>query len=130
MYKIQKIPEGFKLTFSGFMTADEVTKWFNDSKRALTTAPQSFGIFVDMRTLNPLPTDAQAILQEGQKLYKTKGMKRSVVILAGAIQTMQFRRIAKETGIDKWERYIDASKSAGWEKKGLAWISKGVEPGR
>jgi hypothetical protein len=43
-------------------------------------------------------------------------MDRSVVILANSVTTMQFRRIAQETGIYQWERYIDASKVTNWEE--------------
>jgi hypothetical protein len=81
-----------------------------------------------MRNLKPLPPDAQASMEEGQKLYKQKGMERSVVILNSASLTMQFKRIAKETGIYEWERYVDASKTADWEKVGLDWVKKGVDP--
>ncbi|OEU57610.1 MAG: hypothetical protein BA871_10695 [Desulfuromonadales bacterium C00003096] len=67
-------------------------------------------------------------MQDGQKLYKEKGMVRSVVILDNVITKMQFRRIGKETGIYEWERYIDASSVADWEKIGIDWLSKGIDP--
>jgi len=52
-----------------------------------------------MRTLQPLPADAQTLMRDGQKLYKEKGMVRSVVILDNVITYMQFLRIGKEMGI-------------------------------
>jgi len=85
-------------------------------------------VFVDMRTLKPLPPDAQPIMVAGQQLYKEKGMQRSVVILADAVTTMQFRRLAKESGIYAWERYLDASSNADWKKVGEAWLTQGVDP--
>jgi len=42
--------------------------------------------------------------------------------------TMQFRRIAKDTGVSRHERYVDASKHVDWEKIALAWILDGVDP--
>jgi hypothetical protein len=75
----------------------------------LATAKGGFGVFVDMRTLKPLPEDAQKVMEEGQKLFKQKGMTRSVVIVTGALTKMQFKRIAQETGIYEWERYIDSA---------------------
>ena len=128
MYNIQKIREGFRLTFSGTIEAPEMKKWVEDSKKALMAAPPKFGVFVDMRDFKPLKPDSQAVMEEGQKMYKMKGMTRSVVILASAIQTIQFKRIAKETGIYEWERYIDCTKTANWEKVGLDWIDKGIDP--
>jgi hypothetical protein len=128
MYKIEKKDYGYKLTFGGFIQPDEMKTWVDESKKALATAPAKFGIFVDMRELKPLSKDAQEHMQEGQKLYKAKGMARSVVILANAITKMQFQRIGKETGIYEWERYIDISSSPDWERIAVDWISKGIDP--
>jgi hypothetical protein len=50
------------------------------------------------------------------------------VILENAVITLQFRRLAKETGIYNWERYIDASKHKDWEKIGLDWVERGIDP--
>ena len=54
-------------------------------------------------------------------------MERSVVILDNVITTMQFKRIAQETGIYQWERYIDASSTGNWQKAGEDWIVKGID---
>jgi len=63
-------------------------RWADESKQRLTSAPDNFGVFVDMIHLKPLPPDAQEILTEGQKLYKEKGMVRSVVIVNSTILKM------------------------------------------
>lgn len=128
MYKIEKKDFGYKLAFGEFIHAEEMKQWVEESEIALQTAPKEFGVFVDMRTLKPLPTEAQVHMQKGQKLYKQKGMIRSVVILASPVTLMQFKRIAKETGIYEWERYIDASFSDDWEKVGLDWIINKIDP--
>lgn len=128
MYKIEKKEFGYKLTFGGFILKEEMKNWLMESKEILETQTETFQIFVDMRTLKPLPAESQEFMQEGQKLYKQKGMERSVVILNDKITTMQFIRIAKETGIYKWERYIDASSNYNWELKGLAWLQNSVDP--
>ncbi len=128
MYKIDRTGYGFKLTFSDFIQADEMKKWVGEATTVLAGAPAKFGIFVDMRELKPLPPEAQAEMQVGQKLFKEKGMERSVVIVNSGITKMQFQRIAKETGIYNWERYIDASSVSNWEQIGVDWISRGVDP--
>ena len=128
MYKIEKKAYGYKLLFDGFIYADEMKLWADESKKILVDAPREFGTFVDMRGLKPLPVDAQAHMQEGQELYKEKGMVRSVVIVANAITKYQFKRIGKETGIYKWERYVDASSITDWESVGMNWITKGIDP--
>ena len=82
-----------------------------------------------MRTLKPLPQDAHLYMQKGQKLYKEKGMKKSVIILLNsAITKLQFQKIAKETGIYEWERYIDASSVSDWEKVGINWLINDIDP--
>ena len=128
MYNIEKKEYGFKLTFGDFIKAEEMKQWVDTSKKVLLGAPSGFGVFVDMRTLKPLPSDAQKPMEEGQKLYKQKGMTRSVVILNSATTTSQFQRLAKESGIYAWERYIDASKKSDWENVGIDWLKNGKDP--
>jgi DUF971 family protein len=128
MFKIEKNDFGYRLTFSDFIKEDEMKQWLEESRSTLINSSGSFGVFVDMRTLKPLTPEAQVHMQEGQKLYKQKGMVRSVVILNNPIIKMQFQRIGKETGIYEWERYIDASSKPNWEQVGIDWISKGVDP--
>ncbi|MFY0688699.1 MAG: hypothetical protein JXQ90_16110 [Cyclobacteriaceae bacterium] len=128
MYNIETKNFGVKLTFSGFIQADEMNNWVEDSKKVLPSLGTNFGVFVDLRDLKPLPVDAQAAMEEGQKMYKQAGMLRSVVVLANPITTMQFKRIAKETGIYEWERYIDASAVSNWEQLAQDWIVSGKDP--
>lgn len=128
MYEIEKKEYGYKLTLSGSIEAGEMIAWFLESKQILASAPENFGVFVDMRNLIPLDDDAQVHMKEGQKLYRHMGMFRSVVIVENVITTMQFRRIAMETCIYDCERYIDATSVFNWEQVGLDWIVEGVEP--
>jgi hypothetical protein len=128
MYKIEKKAFGVFLYFEGFIQAAEMGKWVAESKSFAGSLGSSFGVFVDMRNLKPLPPDSQEVMQEGQKLFKEKGMVRSVVVLDNAITTLQFKRIAKETGIYQWERYIDASQNANWQKVGEDWLISGTDP--
>jgi hypothetical protein len=129
MYKIEKQPYGYKLTFSGFIQVDEMKAWVNDTKTALSGQQvKDFGVFVDMRNLKPLPEDAKAAMVAGQMLFQMKGMARSVVILNTPIIAMQFQRLAKESGIYKWERYLDVQTVKDYEKVGINWIVKSIDP--
>lgn len=128
MYKIEVTDYGVKLTFDGFIKQAEMSQWVTESENIVKTLSPGFGVFVDMRGLKPLPQDAEAEMQKGQKLYKECGMTRSVVILANATTTMQFKRIAKETGIYEWERYINASKVDDWEQQGIKWLTDAEDP--
>ena len=122
MYKIEKADFGVKLTFGGFIRAEEMQQWLDESIQFLEDIEAPYGVFVDMRTLKPLPADSQKPMFEGQQFYKQKGMNRSVVILANAITTLQFRRIARQTGIAEWERYINANQQPNFEELGLRWL--------
>ena len=128
MYKIEKKNYGYKLIFDANINLPEMSDWVEDARKNLVDAKNEFGVFVDMRGLRPLSIDSQSKMQEGQILFKEKGMIRSVVIVASATIKMQFQRIAKETGIYEWERYIDSSSSKDWEEIGINWISKGIDP--
>ena len=128
MYNIEKRSFGYHLIFGGFMELNEIQDWVIASKKALQSSPNEFGVFVDMRNLKPLPKRSQSEMEIGQKLFKDKGMNRSVVIVNSATAKMQFRRIAKETGIYEWERYIDASSEENWESIGIKWLEKKDDP--
>lgn len=128
MYKIEKKNYGYHLTFDGFIKAEEMKLWLEESKAVLSKSSGGFGVFVDMRGLKPLPADSQTHMQEGQQIYKNSGMVRSVVILDNPLATMQFKRIAKSSGIYEWERYIDASSVINWENRGIDWLTKGSDP--
>ena len=128
MYKIEKKGYGYKLTFADQISKDEMTAWVQESEKALAAAPAKFGVFVDMRTLKPLAADAKAEMEKGQILYKQKGMERSVVILASAMLTLQFKQIAKQSGIYQWERYISEADDPDWEKTGEAWLISAKDP--
>jgi hypothetical protein len=41
---------------------------------------------------------------------------------------MQFRIIAKKTGIYQWERYIFSSDNPNWEQMGMDWLLHAIDP--
>ncbi len=128
MYKIEKTSFGFQITFSDFIQKKEMIKWLEESKKVLTTNSNSFYVLIDMRQMKLIPIESQKYIQEGQKLYKQKGMVRSAVILSNSLLKMQFERIAKETKIYDYERYIDAETNLNWKQVALDWLIKGKEP--
>jgi hypothetical protein len=130
VYKIEKRPSGFLLTFGGFIEKDEMDRWFAESVVVLQGAVAPFGVIIDMRVLQPLRPEVQAVMVEGQKRYMTAGMQRSCVIVANAITAAQFKRLAKESGIYAFERYLDAEQTPDWTKPAVAWVKEGVDPDR
>ena len=128
LYKIELYPYGFRVTFVGFVQKEEMAAWVLESRTALAKAPKAFGVLVDMRSLKLLSDRSNALMQEGQRHYKAAGMQRSAVILESMLVTLQFKNIAKKTGIYQWERYISATTNPDWEKMALDWIVNGVDP--
>lgn len=128
MYKIERRPSGFVLTFGGSMEAAEMQRWYDESIETLKVAPSDFGVIVDMRSLAPLKQDAQAIMVKGQQAYKLRGMKRSCVVVNDATTMIQFKRLAKESGIYSYERYLDGSKTPDWSAIAVKWVKDSIDP--
>ncbi|MGD8922755.1 MAG: hypothetical protein PVH24_05855 [Candidatus Zixiibacteriota bacterium] len=110
------------------MGVDEMTEWLEESSDTLKRIPPGFGVFVDMRQLELISPDVQAAFEKGQRLYRSEGMSRSVVIVKNTTLAIQFKRIALKSDIYDWERYIDCTTVTNWEKVGLDWVSKGIDP--
>ena len=63
-------------------------------------------------------------------LYRDGGLQHSAVILNDPIITIQFMRLGKQSGIYKYERFIDASNDAQWEMHADEWVRSGIDPNR
>lgn len=65
-------------------------------------------------------------MAQTQAKIKAAGLVRSCVILNSKILTMQFERLAVESGIISFQREVDASANTDYEAIGLEWIIKGT----
>ncbi len=68
------------------------------------------------------------IVMEAMEKFKALGGVRSVVIFDSPIGAMQVRRLARETGVCAYERYLDSQTTPDFEKVGLAWVMDGKDP--
>ena len=121
MYNITLRSSGYILKFGGSIDKDEMQRWYDESVETLKASPKSFGVIIDMTTLHPLEADVQNLMVEGQGLYKESGMHRSAVLTPNPILTMQFTRLAKESGIYETERYFDGNVKGAIENA-IAWV--------
>lgn len=129
MWNIARQSFGFVLTFEGSIQPAEMQAWVAEARKQLAAPlPASWGVVVDMRGLQPLSAEAQRLMVEGQVEFKQRGMKRSAVALKDAVTTIQFRRLARESGIDAWERYINVELTPQWQSAAKQWIVDGTEP--
>lgn len=129
MYRIEKRPSGYILTFSGVIEAAEMQKWVQESIKVLGTETRlSFGVIIDMKDLQPLSGDTKDIMISGQKIYKAKGMQRSAVLLNDPQVTAQFRNLALVSGIYSTERYIDVTTNSNAKELAIEWVKDGKDP--
>ncbi len=128
MYKIDRRDYGIHMVLSGHIERAEMEQWLEDVRPILADIEGEFGVFVDMRGLLLLPPESQPAAREAQILCRAEGMVRSVGILSDVITAMQFKRMAKQTGISDWERYVDASTEPNWEQVALDWIIDAKDP--
>lgn len=128
MYSIQKKDYGYKITFSGFLNILDIKNWKRESSMILNKKNGKFGVYVDMKDLNPLTENVQKEIIEGQKYYKNAGMQRSVVIVSDKNIANQFKKIAQISGIYEWERYICTKTNKKYKSKALDWIKQGKDP--
>ena len=128
MYTIEQTVFGFQITFAGKMDEGELREWAADSRERLQDSLDEFGVLVDMRDLKLLSDDEQRVMRDGQQHYQDAGMVRSSVILDSAILTLQFRRLARESGIYEWERYINAGTTDDWHQQAVDWLVDGIDP--
>lgn len=129
MWNVQRPSFGFVLTLAGRFSLDDVRAFGVACRSELDKPlPDGWGVVVDMRDLVPLGEKEQVSLVDIQKAFKARGMTRSVVVLKDAIATMQQRRLARQSGIDKWERYINASVVLDWQSAAKKWLTSSTEP--
>lgn len=128
MYKIESTDIGFKLTFAGSISKSDMQAWFEESRAALRGCKKPFGVIIDMRDLELLPPDVQAEIVKGQSIYRNSGLERSALILRDPIVAIQLMRLAKKSGVYKYERYFDASNDEQWELHAQQWVRSGIDP--
>ncbi len=127
MYKIENTDYGFRLEYEGFTQADEMREWFEECKKALEDVSGEFTVMVDMRKMKTLPPDSKAVLEEGQRYFKSKGGVGSAVIARDSITKEQQRNIGVKSGVGESEVYIDGSQPD-WEQKALDWLINKIPP--
>jgi len=119
MYKLEKTEYGIKIIFSGNIDVSEVLQWKTESELLLEDM-SNITVYTDISD-GVLSNDAQLEIVEAQKIYREKGIKKSVIIVSSVDKVFQFKEIALEHGIYDYERYISLDVQ-NYEAKALAWI--------
>jgi hypothetical protein len=130
MHRIEATQYGYRLVLEGFLQRAEVGQLLETIKKTIQPAEKgkSFPLLMDLRNSRAVPADARDLMKEAILFCKQVGMERNAVVLNSAIATLQARRLGKETGIDRWARYIDASSRPDWEKIAIDWLTGVKDP--
>jgi hypothetical protein len=128
MHRIEETNYGYRLTFEGFLKRDEAGELLAQMKSTVKPRNGGFAVLLDMRHSRAFPAEAQEIIKEALIFCKNAGLERNAVVLNSAIATLQAKRLARETGIAQWIRYIDASAEPEWEKVAVGWVADAVDP--
>jgi len=121
-------PYGLRTNIFGFFTLDEANDWRKDYERIVPGLKPGFGQLVDLRDKKAYTPEVNQVIQDVMRYVRKGGLTRSAVIVSSAMTKMQISRLAKETGMYEYERYLDATADKDWERKALDWIQKGVDP--
>jgi len=131
MSDVEAVPYGLTFHSKGFATAEDAKAWLEDYRAVLKVLAQKgkpFGQFADLRGYKPRAPEAQAYIAESMKAFKAAGGQRSIVLFDSRLASMQIKRLAKDSGLYEWERYIDTETYPDFEKVVLAWLNEGKDP--
>lgn len=129
MYKIEKTDYGIKLTFSGFVNAEELTRWAQEVGEVSKPMQKGYCVLLDLRGMAPLSPEACDVMSKVQRRAIKAGMARAALILDNPITSMQFKRLGRQLPIGQIERYIDSTSTPNCEKVATDWLRKGIDPG-
>ena len=128
MFSINHTDYGLRVRLSGTMSAREIDAFSDGMRDAISVWTNPFAVFVDMRDLEPLGVVAQQGIIDIHAMGLKAGAMRSVVILNNSTTMVQFKRIALQTNVYEFERYLDATAEPNWEEIGLKWLTEGIDP--
>ena len=128
MYRIEITDYGVRFTLRGFVDQQEILRWAVDVRESTKSLAKGFCIFLDMRGMQPLPPDACNVMEKAQQAAIKAGMKRAVQVVDDPITRIQFKRLARRTGISGIERQIDPSTVPDWERAAMDWLIVGTDP--
>ena len=127
MHRVDETRYGYRVVFEGFLQQDDVGELLSNMKSTIRPRDSAFALLFDMRKSRAFPSEVRELLRQALHFCKEAGMERNAVVLSSAIATLQARRLARESGVEAWSRYIDAS-HPDWEKIAVDWLVRAVEP--
>lgn len=133
MYEIDRTAYGIRVSLNfekeEIMNSAYADKFFLDLTTFLERLKKPIGYFFDFRNLKKLqPPEMQKLLEFKQQLVERGVIKRSVYIMNNPVSMLQMKRISKDLGLLKYERFIDINMHEDWEEKALGWLINSQDP--
>jgi hypothetical protein len=133
MYNISKTAYGIRINLNlnkeGLITGEEATRLYEELNRTLERLRRPIGYFIDMRNLRKMKSeDLQTLYQFKQNLVDRGIVKRTAYIMNNAVSMLQMKRISRDIGLLKYERFIDVNMVENWEEVALGWLINAQDP--
>ena len=132
MYSFEKTKYGLKMQLTDFFSFELAQDFYKQyaifMEEMKKENPNGFCQFGDLRGYKAGPPEAQKYINDAMHKFKEVGGKRSIVLFDNPVTVMQIKRLAKQSGIDQGERYIDSQTYPDFEKIVHAWLVDAVDP--
>jgi hypothetical protein len=129
MHKLDGTEYGLRVTVEGFLDRAAMAPLCDDVEAYCRgAAAAEFGALFDLRRAAAGPVEAQESMKRCLQTLSAHGLGRHVVVVTGALATLQAKLLWREAGVAGWCRVLDASVTPAWEAPAVAWIENGLEP--
>ncbi len=128
MYAIETKDYGLRLSFQGAISVQEMSQWAAEVKKEFKKQKPGFNVIVDVSKMGTIIPECIPIVVEVQNMAKENGTGRNANIVGSHIAKMQQTRMAKESGLYSYMRYIDASSVKNPEQIAQDWVIQGKDP--
>ncbi len=133
MYHIEKTAYGIRINLNlnkaGLITGEEANRLYEELSRTLERLRRPIGYLIDMRNLKKMKSeDLQKLYQFKQNLVDRGIVKRTAYVMNNAVTMLQMKRISRDIGLLKYERFLDANMLKNWEEVALGWLINAQDP--
>lgn len=126
--EVQATHYGLRSTVWDPITPEEEQSWLASVKAMVPQLDPFYGQLVDLRRLRVDALTDPNLVKSAMEFVLAHGLQRSAVIVDDPVIAMHTKRLSWETGVYRWERYLDASEEPDWERVALDWIDHAIDP--
>jgi hypothetical protein len=128
MFKIEPAPFGFRVTSSGCFTIDDIEQLKFALLQTLSAHDRPFSLLLDSRRIIPPPPDVMKEFWDLHSKVWQLSCERIAFVVSSPVAKAQVLQMHHTASSGKQDRVIDASRSADWEERAVAWALNAKEP--